>query len=156
MQIRRAEVRDIPRIHELLSQVLEVHANGRPDLFIHGTRKYTDEEIAQILADETMPVYVAVDDDDVAIGHCFCELQDKSGSNNMQPVRTYYIHDLCVDENVRGQHVGTALYQHVVALAREGGFHNVCLNVWSCNANAMAFYEAMGMHPYRVGMEQLL
>lgn len=156
MLIREAEVRDIPRIVELLRQVLEVHADGRPDLFIHGTRKYTDEELAQIIADDNRPLFVATDDGGVVVGHAFCEIQDFTGSNNMQPVLTLYVDDICVDEKARGTHVGTALYQHVIEFAREGGFHNVTLNVWSCNPGAMAFYQAMGMVPYKVGMEQVL
>ena len=156
MLIREAEPRDIPRIVELLRQVLEVHADGRPDLFIHGTRKYTDEELAQIIADDNRPLFVATDDDGVVVGHAFCEIQDFTGSNNMQPVLTLYVDDICVDEKARGTHVGTALYQRVIEFAREGGFHNVTLNVWSCNPGAMAFYQAMGMVPYKVGMEQVL
>lgn len=51
MKVRRAEERDIPRIGELLLQVAEVHAKGRPDLFRAGQRKYTDEELKAILRD---------------------------------------------------------------------------------------------------------
>ncbi|MCH4219255.1 MAG: hypothetical protein LKF65_03225 [Lactobacillus delbrueckii] len=45
MQIRRAQVKDIPAIMKLLSQVLEIHASIRPDIFIPGTTKYTVEEL---------------------------------------------------------------------------------------------------------------
>lgn len=37
MEIRRAEEKDIKKIKELLSQVLDIHANLRPDIFIPGT-----------------------------------------------------------------------------------------------------------------------
>ena len=47
MLIRRAEERDIPRIHELLAQVAQVHHTGRPDLFRAGGRKYTDTQLSQ-------------------------------------------------------------------------------------------------------------
>lgn len=49
MQIRRAQVKDIPAIMKLLSQVLEIHASIRPDIFIPGTTKYTVEELTQSL-----------------------------------------------------------------------------------------------------------
>jgi hypothetical protein len=49
MQIRRAQVKDIPAIMKLLSQVLEIHASTRPDIFIPGTTKYTVEELTQSL-----------------------------------------------------------------------------------------------------------
>ena len=51
MKVRRAEERDIPRIAELLLRVAKVHADGRPDLFRAGQRKYTDEELKAILRD---------------------------------------------------------------------------------------------------------
>lgn len=60
MTIRRATAADIPQIDELLRQVLEVHHAGRPDLFKGGVKKYTDEELKAILANDQTPVFVAV------------------------------------------------------------------------------------------------
>ena len=155
MEIRRACEKDLAGVHSLLSQVLMVHAEGRPDLFRAGTRKYTDEELLSIFSDDTHPVFVAVDGGRV-LGHAFCEVQDFRGSNNMQPYLSIYIDDICVDEKSRGQHVGTALYQHVLAYARELGCYNVTLNVWTCNPGAQRFYEAMGMTPLKTCLEQVL
>lgn len=155
MEIRRACEKDLAGVHSLLSQVLMVHAEGRPDLFRAGTRKYTDEELLSIFSDDTHPVFVAVDGGRV-LGHAFCEVQDFRGSNNMQPYLSIYIDDICVDEKSRGQHVGTALYQHVLDYARELGCYNVTLNVWTCNPGAQRFYEAMGMTPLKTCLEQVL
>ena len=47
MIIRKAKEKDIPRIIELLGQVLQIHADIRPDIFIPGTTKYTVEELKQ-------------------------------------------------------------------------------------------------------------
>ena len=41
MNIRKAEEKDIPRLLALLGQVLQIHAEIRPDIFIPGTTKYT-------------------------------------------------------------------------------------------------------------------
>lgn len=155
VEIRRAGARDVAGVHELLSQVLEVHAAGRPDLFRTGTRKYTDDELLGIFANDETPVFVAVEGPEV-LGHAFCVLEDHTAENNWQDVKTLYIDDICVSEKSRGRHVGTALYRHVIDYARGLGCHDVTLNVWSCNPGAKAFYEAMGMTPYKVGMEQLL
>ena len=155
VEIRRAGAQDVAGVHELLSQVLEVHAAGRPDLFRTGTRKYTDEELLGIFANDETPVFVAVEGPEV-LGHAFCVLEDHTAENNWQDVKTLYIDDICVSEKSRGRHVGTALYRHVIDYARGLGCHDVTLNVWSCNPGAKAFYEAMGMTPYKVGMEQVL
>ena len=74
----------------------------------------------------------------------------------MAPILTLYIDDICVDASVRGQHVGKALYDYVIAYAREIGCYNVTLNVWECNPGARKFYEAMGMVPQKTGMEKIL
>ena len=60
MIIRKAEEKDIPRIIELLGQVLQIHADIRPDIFIPGTTKYTVSELTELLGKEEKPIYVAV------------------------------------------------------------------------------------------------
>ena len=156
MEIRRAKEKDIPRIDELLSQVLEIHAAIRPDLFISGTRKYTDEELKAILNDEKTPVFAAVNESDVLVGYAFCVMNDYSGSNNLQPIRSLYIDDLCVDESCRHLHVGRALYEYVLAYAKEQGCYSVTLNVWEGNDNARSFYEKMGFGIQKTVMEKIL
>ena len=59
MKIRKAEEKDIPRIMELLGQVLQIHAEIRPDVFIPGTTKYTDSELKELLEQEDKPIFVA-------------------------------------------------------------------------------------------------
>ena len=66
------------------------------------------------------------------------------------------IRDRCVDESCRGQHVGQALYEAVLELARSMGCYNVTLNVWSCNPGAMRFYEKRGLKQQKIGMEIIL
>lgn len=156
MNIRLAAEKDIPCIMKLLSEVLTIHADERPDLFIHGTTKYTDDELKSILSDEKTPVFVAANDDDETVGYAFCVIQEPVKSNNMPPIKTLYIDDLCVDESCRGQHVGEALYEAVKAYAREIGCYHVTLNVWAQNFAAQKFYEKMGLKPMKTTMEEIL
>ena len=153
--IRRAQEKDIPKIGDLLSQVCLVHHNGRPDIFNIG-RKYSDDELKALLADESRPILVFADEDDSIIGYCFCILQQHKDSSVMTDIKTLYIDDLCVDENMRGKHIGRALYQAAVRLAKEMGCYNLTLNVWSCNYSAIKFYESMGLVPQKIGMELIL
>ena len=139
----------------LLEQVNLVHHYGRPDIFKVG-RKYTDDELVAIIHDETKPILVAVDETDFVMGYVFCIYQQHVGSQLMTDIKTLYIDDLCVDETLRGKHVGKALYEAAVTLARESGCYNLTLNVWSCNPGAMRFYEKCGLVPQKVGMELIL
>ena len=153
--VRRAEERDIPAVLNLLVQVNMVHHNGRPDLFKGPTTKYTAEELKAIFSNGETPVFVCTDEDDRVLGHGFC-IMEQYGGQLMTERTTLYIDDICVDENARGRGVGRALYDHILDYAREAGCYNVTLNVWSCNPGATAFYEKLGMVPYKIGMEKIL
>lgn len=93
----KSKRKDIPRLIELLEQVLQIHADIRPDIFIPGTTKYTEDELKEMLKDDTKPVYVAADENDVCLGYAFCQLKQQPFSNNMVPFTSLFIDDLCVD-----------------------------------------------------------
>ena len=153
--IRLAIEKDIPKMGELLKRVCLVHHNGRPDIFNVG-RKYSDEELKELLKDEKRPILVSVDENDEVMGYCFCIYQQHVGNSVMTDIKTLYIDDLCVDENLRGKHIGKELYEAAVKLARDTGCYNLTLNVWSCNTSALRFYEKCGLVPQKIGMEVIL
>ena len=153
--IRRAMEKDIVKISDLLSQVDLVHHNGRPDIFKIG-RKYSEEELVVLLKDEQRPILVSVNEDDEVQGYCFCIYQQHKDNAVLTNIKTLYIDDLCVDEKLRGKHIGKELYEAAVNLAKANGCYNLTLNVWSCNPSAMRFYESLGLVPQKVGMELIL
>ena len=153
--IRYAMKKDIAKMSDLLLQVDLVHHNGRPDIFKVG-RKYSKEELEKLLQDKTRPILVSVNEEDEVLGYCFCIFQQHSNNSVLTDIKTLYIDDLCVDEKCRGQHIGKELYEAAVLLAKESGCYNLTLNVWSCNASAMGFYESCGLVPQKVGMELVL
>lgn len=156
MKIVRATEKDIAGINVLLNQVLMVHHNGRPDLFKPDAKKYTDEELKEIFLDDSRPVFVAKGEENQVLGYAFCVMQQFLEHNIMTDIQTLYIDDLCVDEKLRGQHIGRKLYDYVLEYAKEKGCYNVTLNVWSCNESARKFYEKCGLKPQKIGMEIIL
>lgn len=155
MQIRRAGEADIPSLNKLLRQVLDVHFQGRSDLFKENAKKYTDDELKTLLSATDTPVFVAEDNGTVE-GYAFCVIKQEKESHILTSVKTLYIDDLCVDETCRGKGVGTLLYNYVLEFAKRQGCYNVTLNVWACNKNALAFYQKLGLEPQKIGMEKIL
>lgn len=155
INIRSAELRDIPALDRLLYEVHKVHSDARPDLFRAGAKKYTDEQLKEILQSDKTPVFVAEQEGQV-VGYAFCIHRQFVGDNNMTDVRTLYIDDLCVDEAARGKHIGTKLYGFVLDFARRQGYYNVTLNVWADNKAAVKFYEKIGLRIQKIGMEKIL
>ena len=156
MTIRRANEKDIPRLIILLEQVLNIHADIRPDIFIPGTTKYTHAELSEMIKDDSKPIYVAADENDVCLGYSFCQLKKQPFSNNMVAFTSLFIDDLCVDESTRGQHVGEKLFEHIKAEAKRLGCYEVTLNVWAGNTSAEKFYEKMGLKTKERQMEYIL
>lgn len=155
INIRSAELRDIPALGRLLYEVHKVHSDVRPDLFKAGARKYTDGQLEEILQSGERPVFVAEQDGQV-VGYAFCIPKQFVGDRSMTDVRTLYIDDLCVDEAARGKHIGTKLYGFVLDFAKRQGYYNVTLNVWADNKAAVKFYEKIGLRVQKIGMEKIL
>ena len=153
MEIRRANTNDIPRLLDLLSQVLEVHAKLRPDLFVSGTTKYSEEDLELMLGDDNKPMFVALIDNYV-VGYAMCEI--KIPTKNMYPNKILHIDDLCVDEKYRRQGIGEALYHKVVEIAKENNCYEITLNAWPGNEAALKFYEKMGLKTKSIFLEHVI
>ena len=154
INIRIAEQKDINSINKLLYQVHKIHADARPDLFLQGEKKYTDEELSEIITNQSQtPVFVA-EFGGVIAGYAFCQVIRTSTNN--RNINTLYIDDFCVDEEYRGNHIGTILLDYVTEFARKNKFYNITLNVWALNDKAKRFYERNGMNIQKFGMEKII
>ena len=155
MTIRFAEKKDSPGMIELLKQVGQVHHDIRPDIFRDRCQKYDEAALAELLKDESRPIFIADEGGEVT-GYCFCVLRAFHGESVMTDRKELYIDDLCVDESHRGQGIAKALCRHVTDYAKSIGCTFVTLNVWSGNDSAMKFYENAGLTPRSITMEMKL
>ena len=155
MEIRFADINDVPGILALLRQVGRVHHDGRPDLFRPNAQKYGASQVIAMLGKPGAPIFVAVRGDTV-LGYCFCTVREFSRDSVMCDRTELYIDDLCVDEACRGQHIGSALFDAVCRYAKNRDCGSITLNVWCCNDAAMGFYKSRGLKPQKIGMEYIL
>ena len=155
MEIRFAKAQDVPGMIKLLQQVGKVHHEGRPDLFRANAQKYSPSQLLDMLDKSDAPLFVAVEAGKV-LGYGICQMEVFHQHSVMNDRLTLYVDDICVLEECRGKHIGTAIYQHILEYAKYRGCYNVTLNVWCCNESAMKFYESLGMKPQKIGMEAIL
>lgn len=154
MTIRRAKEADIPKLIDLLEQVLLVHHKVRPDLFQEKGVKYTESELAELIADDSRPIFVYEDESGTVLGHMFTVIEESHVPKVSH--KTLFIDDLCVDEAARGQKIGEQLYRFALQYAKEIGCYNLTLNVWSANKSSVRFYERQGLTPQETRMEQII
>jgi len=153
--IRKANKEDIRGMIALLYQVDAVHHGIRPDLFKSNTPKYNEQELETILNDSSKPIFVYEAENRI-LGHAFCQITEVKDHRLLQDIKTLYIDDICIDETVRGKHIGTALFEYVRDYAKSIGCYNVTLNVWEGNDSALSFYRKMGMQVQKTGMEVII
>ncbi len=155
MEIRFAQPQDVPGILALLRQVGRVHHQGRPDLFRPTAQKYGASQILSMLEGSGTPIFVAAEGRSI-LGYGFCMFKKYELDPVLNDRTELYIDDLCVDENHRGQGIGKAIYGEIVRYGKMRRCYHITLNVWSCNPEALKFYESLGLKPYKIGMECLL
>ena len=157
MNIRRAQEKRHTKTYRIVRAGATDPCRYQTGYFLsRGTTKYTNEELAEMIKDDTKPIYVAADDDDVCMGYAFCQIRQQPFSNNMVPFTSLFIDDLCVDAKTRGQHIGELLFEYVKNEAKHLGCYEVTLNVWSGNTSAEKFYEKMGLKTKERQMEYIL
>lgn len=155
-KIRKATESDIEGILKLLLQIDKIHHDARPDIFKGPAYKYNEDELKELFKNEKTPVFVYVDENENVLGHAFCVCKQEIDHNVLTDIKTLYIDDICVDENIRGQNIGKSLYDYVVNFAKDNDFYNITLNVWECNPGALEFYKKMGLVSQKIGMEKIL
>lgn len=157
MIIRKAEEKDLDQVLALLSDLLELHAKLRPDIFIPGTTKYTKEELLDIFSNDETPVFLAMnDDDEEMMGYVFCIIREQPFTTNMIQFETLFIDDFGVVEKFRGQHIATKMFEFIKEEAKRRGCYDVTLNVWEGNDKARKFYDSMGMKVKETQLELIL
>ena len=155
MLIRKAEIKDIDDILYLLSDVLEIHAKIRPDIFISGHTKYNKEELINKLNEDNYFIYVATIDDKV-VGHIMYYIETPKFTHTMKQVKSLFIDDLEVNKDYRGQGIGRSLFDFIKEEASRLNCYNITLNEWEGNDGARKFYEKLGMKPQRTILEYIL
>ena len=151
--IRKADVKDYEAIGRILYQVNALHAKGRPDIFIEGTKKFSDEELKEILKGSSQEFYVYEIDNEICAYVCV-EIHEYEKCESRYERKELYIEDLCVDEKYRRQGIASKLLDYVVELGRNKGCTYLTLNVWDFNEGARIFYEKEGFSPLKTIMEK--
>ena len=94
MQIRMAQECDIEGISNLLLQICNVHHEGRPDLFKKDGKKYSPEQLKEIINDEKRPVLAAVDEQNNVLGYALCIINESVGDSDRKSTRLNSSHNV--------------------------------------------------------------
>lgn len=155
MQIRTIAKKDFAEMQRLMEQVHQLHAKHRPDIY-STTSGFDAEYFESICTDAHTIALVAHETEHALCGFCIVTLRAPSCNRSVRKRKVAYLEDLCVDVAYQKRGIGKALLLQAKLLAKQRGAQVLEGMVWSFNDNAMRFYEAMGMTPRSVILEQKL
>ncbi len=150
--VRFATDADIARVNELRRQVNDLHVQCRPDMFKPGFDAQLQAQAVTLLHSDDHAILVA-ERDGAIYGMACVDYVDRPETAYSRARRYCHVQELAVDAAHRRQGVARELFEFMRADARARGFARMELDVWSFNAGAVEFYEAMGFAAYRQLME---
>ncbi len=155
MEIRRLTEADYDEVLEQYAACDELHAQERPDFFVHREKNetYPKDAYIQNLADPAV-LQLGAFDDKRLVGVVRATLWQESGM--VKGLRTVCLDDIYVLPAYRRKGIATKLFAEVETWAREQGAVRLDLYTWDFNKEAIAMYKAMGMTPQQYVFEKKL
>lgn len=148
--IRKADENDIPQLAALFRQLHEHHIKIAPDSHRMPFEGYFEMKLRTLL-EEGMQIFTE-ELDGVLVSYAAVNIFERERAE-----RTYakilYIEHFAVAENARRQGCGKRLFEFLKDYANENGCDLIQLGAAAKNAEALSFYESMGMTPRTIRLE---
>ena len=155
MEIRKLTESDYDMVIELYKELDEMHAQARPDYFVHRDKDkiYPKDAFVHNLA-YPGGLELGAFENEQLVGIVRATLWEESGMR--KDVKTVCLDDIYVLPSHRRKGVATRLFAEVEMWAKEQGAIHLDLHTWDFNKGAIAMYQAMGMTPQRYVFEKKL
>ncbi len=148
--IRKADENDIPQLAALFRQLHEHHIKIAPDSHKMPFDGYFEMKLRTLLEDG-MQIFTE-ELDGTLLSYVAVNIFDRERAE-----RTYakilYIEHFAVAESARRQGCGKRLFGFLKGYAKENGCDLIQLGASATNAEALGFYESMGMTPKTIRLE---
>ena len=133
MNIRKAEIRDMPQVLELIKELAVFEKE--PD----AVEVTVADLVAEGFGENALFTCFIAENEMEILGMALVYFRFSTWKG-----RTVHLEDLIVKQKYRGLGIGTLLYNNVVAYAKEQGVKRVEWVVLDWNQNAIEFYEKSG------------
>ena len=138
--LQLATAADRVAVNRIAMQVHAMHVAWRPDIYeMHG-EMYTEQRFCEAV--NARQLFVEKQDD-VVLGYVLVKTRTYDWPGVVKR-RVMLIDEICVDESLRGQGIGSRMMTEIKALGRAFGCTDVQLGVYPQNESAVAFYQKSG------------
>jgi len=149
--IRIARQSDYPQVSAIMQQVHALHVAWRPDVYRPCDPALPEDAFLDEVANESMVVAEV----DGRVAGILSFLRRKVGSERQVPRNVLFIDVMAVDESLRGQGIGRALFDYIRRYAASEHFDGVELQVNARNTAAYHMYKHYGFTEKSINLELL-
>ncbi len=131
---------DFKNVNKLAKQVHELHVNWNSDLFLSVDEVLQKDYFENLI--QNKEIYIAKAENEI-VGYVIFSIKEKE-NHSMRYRKQLTIEAICVDENYRGNGIGTLLLEHMKEVGKEKDCTDMYLTVNQENKNAIKVYEKFG------------
>ena len=147
LQLARPE--DRAAIEVMAQQIHRMHVQWRPDIY-----ELVNEMWPQARFDDAVShrQLFAAKIDETVVGYVLVKIRDYERGGLVKR-KVLLIDEICVDEKLRNQGIGTEMMIEVRAIAKAFGCTDMQLGVYPQNNEALAFYQKCGFRIRSIDMQ---
>ena len=140
VEIEVPEIKDFKRVNELAKQVHELHVNWNPDLFLSVDEVLQKDYFENLI--QNKEIFIAKVKNEI-LGYVIFSIKEKE-NHSMRYRKQLNIEAICVDENCRGNGIGTLLLEYIKNIGKKQDCTDMYLTVNQENESAIKVYEKFG------------
>ena len=147
LELARPE--DRAGIEILAQQIHRLHVQWRPDIYAPADELWPQERFDTSVADRLL--FTGKIEEKV-VGYVLLKIRDYDMVGHTRR-KVLLVDEICVDEHLRNQGIGTEMMIEVRAIARAFGCTDLQLGVYPQNNEALAFYQKCGFRIRSIDMQ---
>ena len=147
LQLARPE--DRIAVNSLAQQVHELHVQWRPDIYEAADNLWPQERFDSAVTERRL---FCEKTDDRVVGYVLVKVRNYDLTGHVKR-NVLIVDEICVDESLRGQGIGTGMMTAVHAIARALGCTDLQLGVYPQNDDAISFYQKCGFRIRSIDMQ---
>ena len=147
LELARPE--DRAGIEILAQQIHRLHVQWRPDIYAPADELWPQERFDTSVADRLL--FTGKIEEKV-VGYVLLKIRDYDIVGHTRR-KVLLVDEICVDEHLRNQGIGTEMMIEVRAIARAFGCTDLQLGVYPQNNEALAFYQKCGFRIRSIDMQ---
>ncbi len=134
------QIGDYEQVNNLAKQVHELHVKWRPDLFLNVDEVISRDSFKEMIQEKE--IFIAKNQSKI-VGYITFNIQEKTNPS-MRYRKQINIDAICVNEENRGEGIGTLLLEYMKRYGKENNCTDMYLTVNEENENAIKVYEKFG------------